>query len=366
MMRGLLPGTLAAAMTLAGAAATSATATGDYRPAFRPDQLKGPPAGAPNEVLVLGTVHLSGLGDSFRAAQLSPLLDRLARWQPTVIATESLSGLQCDSLRRYPARYADTVESYCPDTRPAAAATGLDVPAATAEVERLLAAWPAKPTAGQRRHLAAILLAAGEPASALVQWLRLPTAEQRAGDGLTADLATTLAALKGRRNENYWVAAVLAARLGHERLWSIDDHSADTPEPTDRAAAEAAIMRAWDNPAARAQRAQDQQHEARLTQPDGLLAMYRALNDPQTPTLAYQADFGAALVEPSPQGFGRRYVGYWETRNLRMVANIRDVLARQPGTRLLTIVGASHKGYVDAYLNLMHDVRLADAAAVLR
>jgi hypothetical protein len=200
----------------------------------------------------------------------------------------------------------------------------------------------------------------------LVQWLRLPTAEQRAGGGLTADLATTLATLEGRRNENYWIAAVLAARLGHERLWSIDDHSADTPEPTDRAAAEAAIMRAWDNPAARAQRAQDQQHEARLTQPDGLLGMYRTLNDPQTPTLAYEADFGAALVEPSPQGFGRRYVGYWETRNLRMVANIRDVLARQPGTRLLTIVGASHKGYVDAYLNQMHDVRLADAAAVLR
>ncbi|WP_367280261.1 hypothetical protein [Sphingomonas sp.] len=160
-MRGLLPGTLAAAIALTGATTTSAAAPGDYRPAFRPDQLKGPPAGAPNEVLVLGTVHLSGLGDGFRAAQLSPLLDRLARWQPTAIATESLSGLQCDSLRRYPARYADTVESYCPDTGPAAAATGLDVPAATAEAERLLAAWPARPTARQRRHLAAILLAGG-------------------------------------------------------------------------------------------------------------------------------------------------------------------------------------------------------------
>ncbi|WP_334656471.1 hypothetical protein [Sphingomonas panaciterrae] len=115
-MRRLLPGTLAAAMALTGATTTSAAAPGDYRPAFRPDQLKGPPAGAPNEVLVLGTVHLSGLGDGFRPAQLSPLLDRLARWQPTAIATESLSGLQCDSLRRHPARYADTVESYCPDT----------------------------------------------------------------------------------------------------------------------------------------------------------------------------------------------------------------------------------------------------------
>lgn len=52
--------------------------------------------------------------------------------------------------------------------------------------------------------------------------------------------------------------------------------------------------------------------------------------------------------------------------NLRMVANIRDVLAHHPGSRLLVIVGASHKGYFDAYLNQMHDVRLADASLVLR
>ncbi|WP_258223214.1 DUF5694 domain-containing protein, partial [Stenotrophomonas sp. HMWF023] len=80
----------------------------------------------------------------------------------------------------------------------------------------------------------------------------------------------------------------------------------------------------------------------------------------------YQADFGAALVEPSPQGFGRNYVGYWETRNLRMVANIREVLGQHPGTRLLAIVGASHKGYYEAYLDMMHDVQLVDAEEVLR
>jgi hypothetical protein len=82
--------------------------------------------------------------------------------------------------------------------------------------------------------------------------------------------------------------------------------------------------------------------------------------------VAYRSDFGAALNEPSPQGFGRAYVGYWETRNLRMVANIRDVLGRHPGTRLLAIVGASHKGYYEAYLSQMHDVKLADAGAAIR
>ena len=50
------------------------------------------------------------------------------------------------------------------------------------EAERLLADWPAEPTAAQRRHLAAVFLAGGEQASALVQWLRLPATERRAGD----------------------------------------------------------------------------------------------------------------------------------------------------------------------------------------
>ena len=33
---------------------------------------------------------------------------------------------------------------------------------------------------------------------------------------------------------------------------------------------------------------------------------------------------------------------------------------------MLTIVGASHKPYYEAYLNMMHDVVLADLETVLR
>jgi hypothetical protein len=72
------------------------------------------------------------------------------------------------------------------------------------------------------------------------------------------------------------------------------------------------------------------------------------------------------LTEPSEQAYGRRYVAYWETRNLRMVANIREVLGRAPGTRLVAIVGASHKAYYEAYLNQMRDVTLVDVVPVLR
>jgi hypothetical protein len=94
--------------------------------------------------------------------------------------------------------------------------------------------------------------------------------------------------------------------------------------------------------------------------------MYRAHNAPGMGRLVFDSDFGAALNEPSPQRFGRGYVGYWETRNLRMASNIRDVLGARPGIRMLVIVGASHKGYLEAYLHQMHDVRIVDAAPLLR
>jgi len=258
---------------------------------------------------------------------------------------------------------------YCPDPAPAARATGLDVPAANAKAELVLGSWPAQPLPAQRRHLVAIFLAAGEPGSALVQWLRLSPADRRAGDGLNDELVTALNKNKDRRNETSLVAAALAARLGLERLWSVDDHSADTPDgadPAERKANADAITRAWDNPATRARQAETERLNAKLDRPSGILDLYRAYNAPGAPALAYRSDFGAALVEPSRQGFGRQYVGYWETRNLRMVANIRDVIGRYPGTRLLAIVGASHRGYYEAYLSQMHDVRLIDANIVLR
>lgn len=357
----------AAAAALAIIATTAQAA--EYRPSFHPSALKGPPHGAPNAVMVLGTPHLRELPETFDLARLSPLVDRLAAWKPTGIAIEHLSGLQCDALRRYPARYAATVKMYCPDPTVAGQAIGLDVPAANAEAERLLAAWPASPTAAQRRRLAAVFLAAGERGSALVQWLRLPEAERTAADGLNQALVAQLEKLRTRRDETSQISAVLAARLGHERLWSVDDHSADTPDgpdPAEQKAFEAAIAKAWDNPASHARLAEYKRLQQDLDKSDGLLKLYRAFNSAKAQKMAFEGDFGATLIEPSPQGFGRQYLGYWETRNLRMVANIRDVLGQHPGMRLIAIVGASHKGYYEAYLNQMHDVQLVSADAVLR
>lgn len=339
---------------------------GASRSSFRPDRLKRPPTGKPNEVLVLGTMHLAGLPNTFQPEMLTPLLERLAGWRPTAIATEQTSGVRCDTLRRYPSQFEGTVKRYCYDPALAGRAAGLDVPAANMEVERSLAGLPAAPASAQRRRLALLFLAAGEPGSALVQWLRLPTDQRRAGDGLTEELAGQLDKIQTQHNETSLISAPLAARLGLERLWSVDDQGIGGYEPADEKAYAAALMRAWDNPAGRARKAQDERLVAALSQPGGILAMYRAYNAPSAAMLVYKSDVGAALGDRSVEGYGRGYVSYWETRNLRMVANIREVLGRRPGTRMLAIVGASHKGYYEAYLNQMLDVEVVNSDIVLR
>jgi hypothetical protein len=361
-LTGLLLATLCCA---AGAQDVTRSGAYDTAAVFDPATLKGPQHGTPNEVLVLGTAHLSQLPKSFDPAGLSGLLDRLASWKPHIIAIESMSGPHCAFMRQYPGRYKDAVESYCWDPAPARVATGLDVPAATAEAEAMLAHWPASPTPAQRRKLASRFLAGGEPTSALVQWLRLPQAERHAGDGIDAALVALLDKLGTRRNEDDLIAAPLAARLGLERVVPMDDQAEYLPIDDDKASGEA-IGKAWNNPVCAKRKQVDDPLHANVGSAAGIMALYRGLNDPSTARPTFGCDFGAALEEPSPKGYGRVYVGYWETRNLRMAANIREAVGTHPGSRTLVIVGASHKWYLQAYLNQMHDVRIVDTAPVLR
>lgn len=318
----------------------------------------------PNRVMVLGTPHISGWPKDVPLANLAPLLDRLEAWKPQMIAIESIPGDQCWLMRRE-AQFKQAVDDYCPVTEPARAATGLDVPEAIAERDRILFSLSAAPTPAERRHLAAVMLAAGDPASAMVQWLRLPEAERHVGDGLDAALAERLHTRETRRNEDEAIAARLAARLGLERVIQMDEQAVETHVDSDDAygAAVSAAWKAAKVPLSAAEAAAD---GPGLATPGGVLAAYRYFNSPGYPARAYARDFGAALADPSPQGYGRMYVTYWETRNLRMAANIREALGWRPGSRMLVIVGASHKGYLDAYLRQMRDVEIVDAAAVLR
>jgi hypothetical protein len=322
--------------------------------------MHGPPA----QVLVLGTMHLSGMPDAFKRESLDPLMDRLAAFNPDVITIEAISGEGCDLMARHPAVYGEGASSFCRDTDDAKGATGLDVPAAIAAVGKTLAEWPAQPTPAGRRHLAALFLAANDRASALTQWLQLEKAERHAGDGLDDALVATLGKLLAHNNENYLIAARLAARLGLQRVFAADDHTGDNVTVADEAGYEKAIRAAWDG--ARPKAKPIREREAELAKGSDMLELYRYINSPDMLRVAVDVDFGAAMRDTSPQRYGQQYVAGWDTRNLRMVANIRAAFRERPGARVLAIVGSSHKPWFDNLLGMMQGVELVDVAKFLQ
>lgn len=321
-------------------------------------------SGDPARVLVLGSIHLREMPEGdFKPSSLDGLLDRLAAFEPEIITIESLPGEECDFVSRYPAIYGD---DFCASTDVARAATGLDIPAALAAVRDTLADWPEQPSPAQRRRLAGLFLAAGDRASALVQWLQLPEPERRAGDGLDASLVGLLQDIATQPNESYSIAARLAARLGLQRVYPVDNHTGDNLDigEAEIPAFAKALRGAWDAGKTPAYAARQQREQA-LSRADDLLPLYRYINQPEHARMLADINVRPAMAADSPEGYPRIWVGGWEVRNLRMVANIRKAFQNDPDARVLVVVGASHKPWFDDWLGQLQGVEIVDALEVL-
>lgn len=313
------------------------------------------------QVLVLGTVHLRYMPDSFDPAALDGLLDKLAAFRPEIITIEEENAEECDLAARHAGKYG---ADYCPSVAAARAATGLDVPAAMQEATRLLKAWPAQPAPAQRRHLAALFMASYDSASAYVQWLQLPAGERRAGDGLDAALVKELGEIARRNDERYQVAARLAARLGLARVHAADNHTGDLIDVADPKAFLRSVEAAW--AAGGAAFEEHKQREKTLGMAPDLLPLYRAVNDPQALRALAEANVVPSMRAQSKERYPQIWVAGWEIRNLRMVANIRETFRERPGARVLSVVGASHKPWFDSWLGQLQGVDIVDVEQVLK
>lgn len=338
--------------------------------AFDPRSLQQRVHGAPTQLLVLGTPHLSGAPDDFDPAVLEPLLQRLAAFEPDVIAIENLSGESIRALKDYEAIYHETADVYggrlLKGAALAAGQIGLDLPAAETEVRRTLAEFPDAPSPAQRRQLAALFAASGDTHSALVQWWRLPEAERVAADGVSPELAAFFGEYDTRRNESHLIGARLAERLGLERVYPIDDHHSDDlvypiiPQLSEFFEAQN-IGAVFEMPEyQRLIQATD-----RLRTPEEALDTYRYLNSPEAGQLDVALQWALLIDRPSPDHAGRVRMAEWEARNLRQVAHIREAMAQAPGGRVLVIIGSAHKPWLDAYLAMISDIEVVDAATVL-
>jgi len=332
-----------------------------------PTDLRGVDPGLtvpPTQVMVLGTVHLSQYKDKLTHEDLEPIIERLETYEPDIITIENSSGMTCHRARAYPLEHAGYAEGYCFDGTPYRAESGLAVAEASFNARTMLLDWPAEPTAAQRRQLAAAFLANEEAVSAFVQWLRLDTQDRVAGDGLGPESVAFLKRSSQALGESRSIAARLAARLGLERVYYADDHGSYYDAEGEREAYGARLNELWakDNETCLARY---KILEEKLTEGD-ILEGYRFMNTRDYGLRQMGCDWKRTMNDAEPEQYGRRYTLGWQARNLRMVSMIVTAATNEPGGKVLSIVGSSHKPYFEAYLDQMHDIEVVSTDEILK
>lgn len=318
----------------------------------------------PTQVMILGTAHLSNYSEDLNLADLEPLLESLGKYAPDIITIESSSGMTCNRVRSYPREHAGYSNYYCFDGELYRAESGLSISDGSFQARQMLLDWPDLPTAEQSRTLAAAFLASEEPESAFVQWLQLDNKDRQVGDGIGAMSVKLFNEFGKSMNESRSIAARLAARLGLEKVYYADDHGSYFSSDAESEAYGARINELWpqqDDPC----QIYWNEIDARLKN-GNVIEAYREYNSQAYGRKKMDCDFKRTMNDNEPEGYGRKYTLDWQARNLRMVSMIVTAAADKPGGKVLSIVGASHKPYYQAYLYQMHDIEVVSTDEILK
>jgi hypothetical protein len=343
-------------------------------PAVAPDPIAGLAAIQPTDertkVLVLGTFHLRHIENEFKPAILDRLLATLQAFRPDAICVETLPGARARELelrRDAGPLYAQVADDFggahIKLGKRACEVLGTTPEKAVVRCRERLAALRSgagKPGAGDRAALAMWMLAAYEPASAVLQWSYLDGAARAAQTAVPAELAALLDARAARVDEVYAIAARLARALGLDALDPVDDFEdldayAVIEAALDREVPGNALLAAVGK--ASVYRDAAAHLEACVAAGD-LLPQYALINSPGYAAGDVDAQWGVYLRTRFASRTDRARLGLWENRNLKIAARIRAVAALHPGGRVLVIYGSAHRPFLEAYLSRTTDVEL--------
>jgi hypothetical protein len=320
------------------------------------------------EVLVLATDHL-GQYERFEPAWLDELLGILAEFDPQAICVETLPARAVTAMVAEGATYEAVLAQFVATAgdggqgdraRERSGLTRRD--AQERAIERLAhldqVHEPAQ-RAAVHEELAELYLAADDLPSAVLQLAHAGPSPTASGP-LPADVRSMLVRQRGSPGEVYSIGVALARRLGLQRLHAVDDHAdkddflafaarlvtelGEVPE----------VQAIGDAPIYQSSRASQEEARARGT----LLPHYLFLNSVDYQVQDTKTQWDLFLRTRLPSGLDRSRAALWEVRNLNIASHVRRVTAHLPGGRVLVVIGASHKPFLEAYLGNCMDVRV--------
>jgi hypothetical protein len=315
------------------------------------------------EVLVLGTPHLETVA-CFEAPMLDQLLDVLESWGPDAICVEALPGRTIATMLSEEQTFAPVLARFVGGALEQGRAAQEYLGASALEAEATLREEGEQLGVFERAIFA---LAAWNNPTAMLHWSSLRDAGEEVPDDVPSGIVRHLDGAMASRNEITTLAVRLGLRLKLTRIDPVDDHldKDDFLRISDVLTRELAASDEAKAVAAAAVYADSQANLASAVQAGNLLTHYVHLDDPRYGTEDVRAQWDLFLRTRLPSGFDRARLALWDVRNLAIIANVRRVTARVPGGRVLVVIGAGHKPFLDALLGTCMDVRTVRLADIL-
>jgi hypothetical protein len=321
-----------------------------------------------SQVLVLGTVHLRSYDDDFNHDVLDGLLDVLERYKPDLIGIESLAPIVVRDMVNSGEANSEILKEYGKRTaefgKKARASLNVNWFEANAKVGKLLEDIETKGKDTKlnqvRKELVLHFLAANDIYSALLQWSYLPEAMRTNIDGLDADVLDYFSKHIQSPNENISIGINLASKLNHQRIYAINDHrdKEDFVKVADALSKELENNEYLKSQPWKALYDELTRIQTKAYASENLLPLYVYLNSEEYVRRDIDSQWQILFKAKLPLGLAQTRTAYWDIRNLGIAANIRRAMALHPGKKMLVVIGASHKGFLDALLAECMDVKV--------
>jgi hypothetical protein len=318
-------------------------------------------------VMVLAGPHTGGLGESLTPAHFQALLDVLDAWGPDAIAVERLGTSEILAARNNPA-FKPVLEQFVGTALPIAAEAQAQLKLDAAEAAQELLAWRNRRSeidAATKQQRTLISLAAHEVETAILYWRSIEKSGH--AEGLPESMRSFLRQSSQRLDERVSIGVALAERALLSRIWSIDSHAdkdlfmalvEDLTKGIQEAGESASI-------GSMTPYRESQEIQERALAEGDLLPLYDFVNSERYGTNDVKGQFDLFNRLEFPNDAGRSREAAWDERNLRIAANIRRVTAYHPGGKILVIIGAGHKPFLDKLLATSLDVNVVQLEDIM-
>lgn len=325
-------------------------------------------------VMILGSWHLREIQGEFEPEMVDGLIRVLKEFAPDLVAVESRRPEDIAAMKalggpydRVLAQYAASISERGERVR---ARLGITRQDAVQRQEALLAANREVGGLSEDDRLDLVLhsVAAYDHYTALLQWSYLDPDQRASAERMPDGLAESLDQNLELADESVSIGLRLAHELGHPKLHPIDEQMSEAIQSLEESQA---LMAAWeetgimDRVMATYEEILDEPLD-RAVESGDLLPFYLYLNSPDYQVADLEGQWAPFLEEGVDPVHGRTRLARREVRDLRIAANIRQIAARHPGSKVLVVIGASHKSFLESYLAPMMDMEFVQLSELVK